>query len=115
MLRTAEEASLVAILRMKKNTMKYRHSESRQCHVMHRDCGGRALYRAGIRGQWDKIPGQPYQAKAVAVALNLSESPQAPDHWIKVCLLFVRGVAKGEKAQVGKHDLGGVFEYRPQP
>jgi SRSO17 transposase len=103
MLRTAEEASLVAILRMKKNTMKYRHSAFQQGQVTHQECDVKALYRAAIRGQWDKIPGQPYQAKAVTVELNLSESPQDPEHWVKVRLLFVRGVVMGEKAQAGKH------------
>jgi SRSO17 transposase len=108
MLRTAEEASLTAILRMKKNTMKYRYTEFRQGQVIHRHCDVKALYRVAIRGRWEKIPGQPYQAKAVAVELNLSESPDAPEHWIKVRLLFVRGVVTSEKAQAGKHD-GAVF------
>ena len=56
----------------------YRRSEFQQGQMRHRDCDVRALYRAGIRGHWDQIPGQPYQAKAVAVELNLSESPQDP-------------------------------------
>lgn len=113
MLRTAEEASLVAILRMKKNTMKYRHSAFQQGQVTHQECDVKALYRAAIRGQWDKIPGQPYQAKAVTVELNLSESPQDPEHWIKVCLLFVRGVVMGEKAQAGKHDWAVFLSTDP--
>ncbi|HUL10788.1 MAG TPA: transposase [Methylococcaceae bacterium] len=113
MLRTAEEASLTAILRMKKNTMTYRHTELRQGQVMHRNLDVKALYRATIRGQWDKIPGQPYQAKAVAVELNLSESPQDPEHWIKVRLLFVRGIVQGEKAQAGKHDWAVFLSTAP--
>jgi SRSO17 transposase len=113
MIRTAEAASLTAILRMKKNTMSYRHSEVRHGQVMHRNCDVKALYRAGIRGQWEKIPGQPYQAKAVAVELNLSESPQDPERWIKVCLLFVRGVVTGEKAQAGKHDWAVFLSTDP--
>jgi len=113
MLRTAEESSLTAILRMKKNTMKYRHTEYRQGQVRHRDGDVNALYRAAIRGQWEKIPGQPYQVKAVAVELNLSESPQDPEHWIKVRLLFVRGVPQGEKAQAGKHDWAVFLSMDP--
>src|SRR5208283_6063138 len=55
------------------------------------------------RCQWQKIPGQPYQAKALDVELNLSSAKDEADQWIKVRLLFVRGVNQ-EKAQAGKHD-----------
>jgi hypothetical protein len=30
----------------------------------------KALYQMCIRGQWENIPGQPYQAKAVNAELN---------------------------------------------
>ena len=113
MIRTAEAASLTAILRMKKNTMTYRHTEFRYGQMIQRNCDVKALYRAGIRGQWDKISGQPYQAKAVEVELNLSESPQDPEHWIKVRLLFVRGIVKGEKAQASKQDWAVFLSTDP--
>jgi SRSO17 transposase len=103
-IRTAEESLLTAVLRMKKDPMKYRLTEIQQGKVVHREVDVKALYRACIRGQWEKIPGQPYQAKAVDVELNLGESPKEPERWIKVRLLFVRGVVSGEKAQAGKHD-----------
>jgi SRSO17 transposase len=103
-IRTAEESLLTAVLRMKKDQTKYRLTEIQQGQAVHREVDVKALYRAGIRGQWEKIPGQPYQAKAVDVELNLSESTKAPERWIKVRLLFVRGVVNGEKAQAGKHD-----------
>jgi hypothetical protein len=63
----------------------------------------KALYQSCIRCQWQKIAGQPYQAKALDVELNLSK-PDEVENWIKVRLLFVRGAATQEKAQVGKHD-----------
>ena len=103
MIRTAEEASLTALPRMKKSTLKYHDSEFRQGQVIHRKLDVKALYRTVIRGQWENIPGQADQAKGV-VELNLSESPKEPECWIKVRLLFVRGVAKDEKAPPGKHD-----------
>jgi len=103
-IRTAEESLLTAVLRMKKDQTKYRLTETQQGKAVHREVDVKALYRASIRGQWEKIPGQPYQAKAVDVELNLSESTKAPERWIKVRLLFVRGVVNGEKAQAGKHD-----------
>ena len=77
-LRTAEESLLTAVLRMKKDQTKYRHTAYRQC--------------------------QPYQAKALDVELNLAESAKGPERWVKVRLLFVRGVVEGDKAQPGKHD-----------
>jgi hypothetical protein len=103
-IRMAEESLLTAVLRMNKDRTKYRLTENQAGQVIHREVDVKVLYRTYIRGQWDKIQGQPYQAKALDVELNLSESPQDPKHWLKVRLLFVRGVANGEKAQAGKHD-----------
>jgi DDE superfamily endonuclease len=103
-IRTAEQSLLTVVLRMKKDPMKFRLTEIQQGKAVHREADVKALYRACIRGQWEKIPGQPYQAKAMDVELNLSESPKAPERWVKVRLLFVRGVVNGEKAQAGKHD-----------
>jgi len=103
-IRTAEESLLTAVVRMKKDTMKYRLTEIQAGQAVHREVAVKTLYQACIRGQWEKIPGQPYQAKALDVGLNLSESPKEPERWIKVRLLFVRGVVHGEQAQAGKHD-----------
>ena len=88
--------------------MKYRLTAFRQGQTHHREMDVKARYRSCLRGPWDKIPGQPYQAKALDVELNLATSPDAPERWITVRLLFVRGTANREKAQAGKHD-GAVF------
>ena len=104
MLRIADAALLTPILRMKKNTMKYRLTRFRQEQATHRDVDVKSLYQTCIRGQWERIPGQPYQAKALNVELNLSSSPEEPAHWVKVRLLFVRGTVDSEKAKAGKHD-----------
>lgn len=103
-IRLADEQLLTPILRMKKNTMKYRLTERKEGQAIHRDRDVNTLYQSCIRCQWQKIPGQPYQAKALDVELNLSSSPDEADQWIKVRLLFVRGIAQPEKAQPGKHD-----------
>ena len=103
-IRMAEESWLTAVVRIKKDAMKYRYTEFRQGQAIHRDVEVKAWYQMAIRGHWEKIPGQPYQAKALDVGLNLSESPKEPERWIKVRLLLVRGVVNGEKAQAGKHD-----------
>jgi hypothetical protein len=104
MIQTAEDALLTPILRMKKNTMKYRLTRFRQRHLTHRDLDVKTLYQSCIRGQWDKVPGQPYQAKALDVELNLADSAKEPERWINVRLLFVRGTVNSEKAKAGKHD-----------
>jgi hypothetical protein len=62
------------------------------------------LYQSCVRCQWQKIPGQPYQAKALDRELNLSSSPNEADQWVNVRLLFVRGIATQDKTQPGKHD-----------
>lgn len=103
MIRLADEHLLTPILRMKKNTMKYRLTERREGQIIHRDMDVKALYKSCIRCKWQKIPGQPYLAKALDVELNLSSMPDEAEKWIKVRLLFVRGVDQ-EKAQPGKHD-----------
>ena len=112
-IRMAEESLLTAVLRMKKDAMNYRYTEHRQGQARRRDLDVKALYPVCMRGPWDKIPGQPYQAKAVNVELSLSESPKEPARWIKVRLWFVRGIVPGEKAQAGKHDWAVLLSTDP--
>lgn len=84
MIRLAGWQLLTPILRMKKNTMKYRLTERKEGQTIHRDKDVNTLYQPRIRCQWQKIPGQPYRAKALDVELNLSGSPDGADQWIKV-------------------------------
>ena len=104
MIRMAEEALLTPILRMKKNTMKYRLAEVKDGKIIRADMDVNALYRSCIRGQWEKIPGQPYQSKVLDAELNLNDASEETQRWVKVRMLFVRGIVEGEKAQAGKHD-----------
>ena len=90
--------SLVSIVRMKKNKMSYRVAGSDKVLSTAAE-----LYQHHIKGQWQKVKGRPYQSKAITVELNLAQTLDAPDHWIKVKLLFVRGVNE-EKQRAGKHD-----------
>ena len=87
-----------------KNTMKYRLTERQEGRITYRDKDVNALYQSCIRSRWENIPGQPYQVKALDVELNLSSTPDEVEKWIKVRLLFVRGVDAQEKTQAGKHD-----------
>ncbi len=104
MIAMAEDALLTPIVRMKKNTMKYRHSLYMPDKVVCKEMDLCALYQSAVRGHWQKIPGQPYQSKTIVVDLNLNDPKTETARWIKVRLLFVRGVPACDKAQPGKHD-----------
>ncbi len=103
MIQMAEKQLLIAILRMKKSAMKYRLTEYKAGENTCREMDIKAMYQSCIRCQWQRIAGQPYQAKVLDVELNLNK-PDEVEHWIKVRLLFIRGADTQEKAQVGKHD-----------
>ncbi len=103
MIRLTQETSLVPVLRMKKNKMKYRLNETVRGEAVTQDFDIQALYRHSIRKNFEPIRGQKYQAKAVDAELNLAE-PKEPEQWVKVRLLFVRGNAAETQTPVGKHD-----------
>jgi SRSO17 transposase len=103
MIRLTQETALVPVLRMKKNTMKYRLSEFVRGETVTRELDVQALYKRCVRKAWQPIRGQKYQAKMVDVELNLAENKD-PEEWVKVRLLFVRGNAGDNQAPVGKHD-----------
>ena len=103
MIRLTQETALVPVLRMKKNTMKYRLSEFVRDKTVTRELDVQALYKRCVRKAWQPINGQKYQAKIVDVELNLAESKD-PEEWVKVRLLFVRGNAGDNQAPAGKHD-----------
>jgi len=103
MIRLSQETALVPVLRMKKNTMKYRLNEFVRDRTVTRELDVQALYKRYVRKAWQPIRGQKYQANIVDVELNLAESKD-PEEWVKVRLLFVRGNAGDNQAPVGKHD-----------
>jgi len=103
-IRLCQETALTAIVRMKKNKLKYRISEYVDGKVVHREMNVKALYQHSVRKQWKKIPGQKYQAKVIDVELNLAKTSQDETQWINVRLLFVRGADQTTKSQIGKHD-----------
>ena len=99
-LKMTEEKSLTAIVRMKKNKIKYRVTTTDGQYLL---CTAEELYKSHVKGQWHKINGRPYQSKSMTVELNLAQSVKECDQWVKVKLLFVRGVNE-EKQTAGKHD-----------
>jgi hypothetical protein len=98
-LKFTEEESLIAVVRMKKNKMKYRLTTDGAYQMLNAD----ELYKHHVKGQWQKGRGLPYQFKSIEVSLNLAQSKDEDDHWIKVKLLFSRGINE-EKQKAGKHD-----------
>ena len=104
MIRLTQETELIPVLRMKKNNMKYRFSEYVRGNTVSRELDIQALYKRCVRKVWQTLPGQPYQAKVVDVELNLAENDKAPEQWVKVRLLFVRGNADNTQSKAGKHD-----------
>ena len=70
MIQMTENQLLTPILRMKKSKMKYRLTKYKAGGSICREMDVKALYQSCIRGQWQKIAGQPYQARALNVELN---------------------------------------------
>lgn len=103
MIRLTQETALVPVLRMKKNKMKYRISEFVRGETVSQELDLQALYKHCVRKAWQPIRGQKYQAKTVDVELNLAETKDT-EQWVKVRLLFVRGLAGESQATAGKHD-----------
>jgi SRSO17 transposase len=105
MINIACELGLTAVLRAKKNKTKYRLAEHRGDEIIYKQLDMHELYQICVRCKWDKIPGQKYQAKVLDVELNLNDEKKGEAKWLKVRLLFVRGInIDDEKAQAGKHD-----------
>ena len=98
-LRMTIEHSLVGIVRMKKNKMKYRLVVDGKVKLL---CAN-ALYKEHVKGCWKTLNHVPYQSKSIAVELNLANSDKESAQWVKVKLLFVRSVNE-EKQQASKHD-----------
>lgn len=103
MIAVAQDALLRPIVRMKNNKMKYRHTLHTPDKVVHQELDLARLYQSVVRGRWEKIPNQQYQSRTVVVELNLNDAKEDA-RWVKVRLLFVRGVCNTDKVQAGKHD-----------
>ena len=94
---------MVPVLRMKKNTMKYRLGGFVRGEAVSWELDVRALYKHCVRKAWQAVHGQKYQAKTVDAELNLAEKNDS-EEWVKVRLLFVRGLAGDAQAPAGNHD-----------
>ena len=90
------EHDLTAILRMKKSKMKYRLADKSECNAAE-------IFKTQVKGQWQKLAGLPYQTKSLVVELNLAMTAKDQAQYVKVKLVFCRGV-NPEKKKAGKHD-----------
>jgi SRSO17 transposase len=104
MLRSAEELSLTAILRMKKTKLKYRVNSYKNSQKIEQDIDLEELYKQSVRKQWEKIPGQQYLCKIVDVKLNMENTKSKKEQWRNVRLLFVRGNSAADNKNPSKHD-----------
>lgn len=98
-IKMTEEQSLIAIVRMKKNKMKYRLTKNGVTYLFN----SQELFKEQIKGNWERVQGVQYQSKSIIVELNLATTKDEPDHWTKVKLLYVRSLDEA-KQKASKHD-----------
>ncbi|WP_408034127.1 transposase [Thiorhodovibrio winogradskyi] len=99
MIATALDLNLTAILRMKKNAMKYRLRtwNNGSAHTELLDANG--LYQTSVRKHWQRLSGLPYRCQCLDVELSLESDGE--EQWIPVRLLFVRGVSQDADSPAG--------------
>ena len=101
MIRTALELDVCAILRMKKNKMKYRAVVNGGTTQL---LNAQELYAHAVKRQWRKVRGLPWKAVSLDVELDLAEEDENEPQWQSVRLLFVRGLKEPGEADVSKKD-----------
>jgi len=101
MIRSALDLDVGAILRMKKNKMKYRAVvKGRKKQLL----DAQELYSTAVKRQWKKVRGMPWKAVMLDVELDLAEKGDKKPQWRSMRLLFVRGVNEPGVADVSKKD-----------
>ncbi len=101
MIRTALGLDVCAILRMKKNRMKYRAVVSGRKRQL---LNAQELYTDAVKREWKKVRGMPWKAVVLDVELDLAEKDEKKPRWQPVRLLFVRGLKEPDEAEIGKKD-----------
>lgn len=99
MIRSALALDRCAILRMKKNTMKYRAAINGQGKDLF---DAQALYRQAIKGQWKKVRGMPWKAVTLDVELDISDKGDKEPQRKAVRLLSVRALQECDETDVSK-------------
>ena len=101
MIRTALELDVSAILRMKKNKMKYRAVVKGRAKQL---LNAQELYTYAVKREWKKVRGLPWRAVTLDVELDLAEKDEKKPRWQPVRLLFVRGLKEPGEVDVSKKD-----------
>lgn len=110
MLRTAVKIDVCAILRMKKNTMKYRANiTGKKIEYLN----AKDLYSRVVKGEWRKVNGLPWKTVTLEVDLNIEPDNVKHERWITVKLLFVRALTSKGEADVGKKDWALFLTTEP--
>lgn len=101
MIRTALGQDIDAILRVKKNKMKYRATVNGKEKQL---LNAQELYIHAVKREWKKVRGFPWKAVALDVELNVAEHDKNNPQWKSVSLLFVRGLKEPDEIDVSKKD-----------
>ena len=101
MIRTALELDICAILRMKKNKLKYRVVVKGRTKQL---LNAQELYAHAVKKEWKKVRGMPWKAVTLDVELDLAEKDEKKPRWKAVQLLFVRGLNDSGEMDVSKKD-----------
>ena len=112
MIRTALSLDMTAILRMKKNKLKYRVKLGRKWQHLNAN----ELYQTAVRKQWRKVQDMPWKAVEMIVEVNLSteKGKQAKPEYQSVKLLFVRGVNEEPDVDGSRKDWALFLSTDPQ-
>ena len=111
MIQATQSLDITAILRMKKNKLKYRLAKT---NAKTEELEAKALYQRAVKGEWKKVRNMPYQAVPMDVELDMADKGEKNSRWIKVRLLFVRGAVDGSKTSVGKKDWALFLTTEPE-
>jgi len=90
MIRAAQSLKMTAVLRMKRNKLKYRVRTGNRNQLL----DAKELYQQAVRKKWTKVRGMPWKAveMIVEVDLALKKGKDKPSEYHSVKLLFVRGI-----------------------
>ena len=114
MMTTAYDAGLNAILRMKKNKMKYKMTLPNGKKKL---LDAQEIYAYAVKGAWAKVQGLPWKSVAIEVEINLPDGERkstSKECWRRIKLLFVRGINEPEKPTTGKKDWALFLSTDPK-
>lgn len=102
MMRAALSLEMAAILRMKRNKLKYRIKRGKKTQRL----DAKALYQQAVRKHWKKVRGMPWKAVEMVVEVDLAteKGKDKPAEYHEVKLLFVRGINEAQDVDGSRKD-----------